>query len=55
MTEKKANTSSTPKVISKTEADQMDNYVQGLEDEVTHVVDYGDILEPTKKRGKKKK
>jgi len=55
MTQKKANTSSTPKVISKTEADKMDNYVQSLEDEVTHVVDYGDIAEPKKKRGKKKK
>jgi len=52
MTEK-ANTSSTPKVISKEEADKMDNYVQGLEDEVTHVVDYGGVEE--EKRGKKKK
>jgi hypothetical protein len=55
MTKKKANTKSTPKVISKNEADKMDNYVQSLEDEVTHVVDYGDIAEPKKKRGKKKK
>ena len=55
MAKKKANTSVTPKVISKTEADKMDNYVQSLEDEVTHVVDYGDIAQPKKKRGKKKK
>ena len=49
----KANTTSTPKVISKEEADKMDNYVQGLEDEVTHVVDYGGVEED--KRGRIKK
>jgi predicted transcriptional regulator len=53
MAEEKANTSSTPKVISKEEADKMDNYVQGLNDEVTHVVDYGGVEED--KRGRIKK
>jgi hypothetical protein len=50
MAEEKANTSSTPKVISKEEADEMNNYVQGLEDEVTHVVDYGGVEEDKKGR-----
>ena len=50
MAEEKANTSSTPKVISKEEADEMDDYVQGLQDEVTHVVDYGGVEED--KRGR---
>ena len=45
-----ANTSPKPKVISKEEADKMNDYVQGLNDEVTHVVDYGGVLEDKKGR-----
>ena len=33
-----------PKKISKTEADRMKSYAQGLDDEITHVVDYGEGL-----------
>jgi len=33
-----------PKKISKEEADRLNNYAQGLKDEVTHVVDYGEGL-----------
>lgn len=34
------NTSS-PKKISRKEARRLNNFAQGLEDEITHVVDYG--------------
>lgn len=37
----KSKTPKTPKVISKREADKMNTYAQGLNDEITHVVDYG--------------
>jgi hypothetical protein len=33
-----------PKKITKTEADRMKSYAQGLGDEITHVVDYGEGL-----------
>jgi hypothetical protein len=33
-----------PKKISKQEADRMKSYAQGLNDEITHVVDYGEGL-----------
>ena len=38
-----ANTTVIPKEISKEEADNMQDYAQGLNDEITHVVDYGDL------------
>jgi hypothetical protein len=43
MTEK-----NTAKKISKEEADRLNNYAQGLEDEITHSVDYGIIGPDTK-------
>tara|TARA_Y100001938_G_C7736760_1_gene257358 strand:- start:118 stop:267 length:150 start_codon:yes stop_codon:yes gene_type:complete len=33
-----------PKKISKAEADKNDDYAQSLDDEITHVVDYGEGL-----------
>lgn len=35
----------TAKKISKEEADRLNNYAQGLNDEITHSVDYGTIGE----------
>ena len=32
-----------PTKISKAEADKNDDYAQGLDDEITHVVDYGGV------------
>ncbi len=40
-----ANAEVQPKKVSKEEADKLQDYAQGLDDEVTHVVDYGDIEE----------
>ena len=34
-----------PKKISKEEADKKQDYAQGLDDEITDVVDYGDLGE----------
>ena len=34
-----------PKKISKEEADSKQDYAQGLDDEITDVVDYGDLGE----------
>ena len=34
-----------PNKISKEEADKKQDYAQGLEDEITDVVDYGDLGE----------
>ncbi|MDA8842137.1 hypothetical protein N9N08_00495 [bacterium] len=34
-----------PKNISKEEADSKQDYAQGLDDEITDVVDYGDLGE----------
>ena len=36
-------TNSKPEVISKEEAEKLMDYAQDLSDEVTHVVDYGDL------------
>ena len=40
-----ANAEVQPKNVSKDEADKLQDYAQGLDDEVTHVVDYGDLKE----------
>jgi len=42
--EKKENSKTEPKKISRAEADRLNNYAQGLDDKVTHVVDYGEGL-----------
>jgi hypothetical protein len=34
-----------PEKISKDEADKLQDYAQGLDDEITHTVDYGDLGE----------
>ena len=45
-----------PKKVSKEEADNLNNYAQGLSDDITHVVDYGaglnDETPENKKEGK---
>lgn len=33
-----------PKKITREEADRLNNFAQGLDDEITHVVDYGGVL-----------
>lgn len=33
-----------PKKITREEADRLNNFAQGLDDEITHVVDYGEGL-----------
>ena len=38
-----------PKPISKEEADKLQDYAQGLDDEITHTVDYGGLDEGAKK------
>lgn len=45
MTEKnnKSNTASKPNIISKEEADKKRDFAQSLDDEITDVVDYGDL------------
>ena len=45
-----ANTEVKPKQISKEEADRIDDYAQGLDDEITQVVDYGGVEEPKEKK-----
>jgi hypothetical protein len=40
------------KKISKEEADRLNNYAQGLDDEITHSVDYGIIGEDTEETNK---
>jgi|TARA_R110002074_G_scaffold25383_1_gene75221 hypothetical protein len=42
-TKAKANASVKAKEISRAEADKLSDYAQDLNDEITHVVDYGDI------------
>ena len=32
-----------PEKITRKEADRLNNFAQGLEDNITHVVDYGDL------------
>tara|TARA_Y100000389_G_C17327540_1_gene446347 strand:- start:684 stop:830 length:147 start_codon:yes stop_codon:yes gene_type:complete len=39
-----------PKKISKQEADSKQDYAQGLNDEITDVVDYGDLGEEQSKK-----
>ena len=39
----KSNTESKPNIISKEEADKKGDFAQSLEDEITDVVDYGDL------------
>ena len=39
----KANATVEAKEISRAEADKLSDYAQDLNDEITHVVDYGDI------------
>lgn len=41
----KANTSVKPEEVTKEQADKMSDYAQNLNDEITHVVDYGDLKE----------
>jgi hypothetical protein len=41
----KANTSVKPEEVTKEQADKMSDYAQDLNDEITHVVDYGDLKE----------
>ena len=43
MTTESSNTSSTPKKISKDEAEKLSDFAQDLNDPITHVVDYGDL------------
>ena len=50
MAETESNTEVKPEVISKEEADRLDNYAQGLNDKVTKVVDYGSIGEEKSKK-----
>jgi len=51
MAETESNTEVKPEVISKEEADRLDDYAQNLNDPVTKVVDYGGLVE---EKGKKK-
>ena len=43
-----------PKKISKEEAEKLQDFAQSLEDEVTHTVDYGDIVEDKSKNKRNK-
>lgn len=45
------NTSS-PKKISSKEANRLNNFAQGLDDEITHVVDYGTMDDQENKDSK---
>tara|TARA_B100000900_G_scaffold403984_1_gene411750 strand:- start:2681 stop:2827 length:147 start_codon:yes stop_codon:yes gene_type:complete len=40
-----ANAEVQPKKVSKEEADKLQDFAQDLNDEITHVVDYGDLEE----------
>lgn len=46
----KANVDSQPKVISKEEAEKMNDWAQNLDDPITHVVDYGNLGNGDKKK-----
>jgi hypothetical protein len=48
--DKKSNTSQQSKKISKEEAEKLQDFAQDLDDEITHVVDYGDIKVDKKKK-----
>ena len=39
----KSNTSVKPEKISKEEAEKLNDFAQGLDAEITHTVDYGDL------------
>jgi len=39
-----------PKKITREEADILNDYAQGLDEPVTHVVDYGEVLEEKDKK-----
>tara|TARA_Y100001937_G_scaffold118959_1_gene174018 strand:- start:741 stop:887 length:147 start_codon:yes stop_codon:yes gene_type:complete len=41
--ENKSNTETKPNIISKEEADKKGDFAQSLDDEITDVVDYGDL------------
>ena len=40
----------TVSIITRDEADKLNDFAQGLDDEITHVVDYGGVEEDTKKK-----
>ena len=44
MSENKHPEDTQPKKITREEADRLNNFAQGLDDEITHVVDYGEGL-----------
>ena len=39
-----------PKKITRKEADRLNSFAQGLEDQITHVVDYGSLNEDSEKK-----
>ncbi len=43
MSPKKTPDAKKPKKITRSDADRLNDFAQGLDDEVTHVVDYGDL------------
>lgn len=46
----------TVSIITRDEADKLNDFAQDLDDEITHVVDYGGVEEDTgKKKSKRKK
>ena len=44
-----------PKKITRREADRLNNYAQGLDDKITHVVDYGGLVDEKSKKSNKRK
>jgi len=40
-----------PKKITREEADRLNNFAQSLDDEITHVVDYGEGLDSEDQNG----
>lgn len=45
MSDNNTNDKAPPKKITREEADRLNNFAQGLDDEITHVVDYGEGLD----------
>ena len=43
------------KMITRVEADKLDNFAQGLDDPITHVVDYGGVEDDIGNKNKRKK
>ncbi len=39
-----------PEKVDRATADSLNNYAQGLDDPITHVVDYGNLDDPKKKK-----